>query len=137
MESYMRFGRIDMRFAILLILLSPIAQPLSAQQKEYDVAGAVELHVYLTAIHGKEDELERFFREDFYPAIRHQPGFISSELLRKPNSNEYVLRHTFRSEELRMKWSSSPERQKVWPALIALTTKATWAGFGVIYPPRK
>lgn len=109
----------------------------AAQQKEYDVPGAVEFHVYLTAIPGKEQVLERFFREEFYPAVRHQPGFVSSELLRKPNSGEYLLRHTFRSEELRMKWTSSPERQKVWPALTALTTKATWAAYGVVYPPRK
>jgi len=130
-------GKGMMRFLTLVCFLLTGLLSASAEQREYDVPAAVEMHIYLSIIPGKQQELERLYREEFYPAVRHQPGFISSELLRKPNSNDFILRHTFRSEELRMKWTSSPERQRVWPALLALTKKATWEGYGVVYPPRR
>ncbi len=107
---------------------------LCAQKKDFDVPGPIELHIYLTAKPGQEAAIEKLYREVFYPAVRRQEGFISTQLMRKPNSSEYVLRHQFRTEELRMKWVASPEHQKAWPALTALSAKTSWAGFGVVHP---
>lgn len=106
----------------------------AAQKKDYDVPGPIELHIYLTAKSGQEKALERLYREEFYPAVSRQEGFITSELMRKPNSNDYVLRHTFKTEELRLKWVATPEHQKAWPKLTALCSNATWQGFGVVHP---
>ena len=111
-----------------------LALTLGAQKKDYDVPGPIELHIYLTAKPGQEQALERLYKEEFYPAVSRQPGFISSELMRKPGSSDYVLRHTFKSEELRMKWVATPEHQKAWPRLTELSSKTSWQGFGVLHP---
>ena len=123
-----------MRFLAVTILLLSSAATIPAQKKDYDVPGPIELHIYLTAKPGQDKELERLYREEFYPAVSRQPGFISSELMRKPNSNDYVLRHTFKTEELRMKWVATPEHQKAWPRLSGFSSNTTWQGFGVVHP---
>ncbi len=119
--------------AITLFILST-ASTLPAQKKDFDVPGPIELHIYLTTRPGQEKELERLYRDEFYPAVSRQPGFISSELMHKPHSHEYILRHTFHSEELRMKWVATPEHQKAWPHLTSLSEKTSWQGFGVVHP---
>ena len=123
-----------MRSLVGAILLISFTLTLPAQKKDYDVPGPIELHIYLTAKPGQDKELERLYRDEFYPAVSRQPGFISSELMHKPASSDYVLRHTFKSEELRMKWVATPEHQKAWPAMTALTSKVSWQGFGAIHP---
>ena len=77
-----------MRFFAAALLLTTLFLPLSAQKKDYDVPGPIELHIYLTAKPGQEQALEKLYREEFYPAVSKQPGFISSELMRKPSSND-------------------------------------------------
>ncbi len=123
-----------MRLLAITLLILSFAASLPAQKKDFDVPGPIELHIYLTARQGQEKELERLYREEFYPAVSRQPGFISSELMHKPHSHEYVLRHTFQSEELRMKWVATPEHQKTWPHMVSLSEKTTWQGFGVVHP---
>jgi heme-degrading monooxygenase HmoA len=123
-----------MRLFTVAILLLSSAASLAAQKRDYDVPGPIELHIYLTAKPGQEKEIERLYREEFYPAVSRQEGFLFSELMRKPNSSEYILRHTFRTEELRLKWVATPEHQKAWPRLTALSSNTTWQGFGVVHP---
>lgn len=122
-----------MRIAGLLLVL-PFVLTLAAQKKEFDVPGPIELHIYLTAKAGGEAELERVYKEVFYPAVSRQKGFRSSQLMRKPKTVDYVVRLSFNSEEQRMAWVASAEHQKAWPALNATAAKANYAGFGVIHP---
>ncbi len=126
-----------MRSLALAILILLFAAAAPAQKKDYDVPGPIELHIYLTAKPGQDKDIERLYREEFYPAVSRQPGFISSELMRKPNSHDYVLRHTFKSEELRLKWVATPEHQKAWPRLSGMSEKTSWQGFGVVHPTPK
>ena len=107
---------------------------LAAQKKEFDVPGPIELHIYLTVKAGQEAELERVYREVFYPAVSRQKGFRSSQLMRKPKTSEYTVRLSFDTEELRMQWVASADHQKAWPALSGTAAKANYAGFGVIHP---
>ena len=123
-----------MKPLISTILATALAAAASAQKRDFDVPGAIELHIYLAAKPGQEAAIEKLYKEVFYPAVSRQEGFLSSQLARKPNSGEYVLRHQFRTEELRMKWVASPEHQKAWPALTALSAKTSWAGFAVVHP---
>ena len=123
-----------MRFAATAILLFTFAAGLAGQKKEFDVPGPIELHIYLTAKPGQEKELERVYREVFYPAVSRQQGFRSSQMMRKPNSSEYTVRLSFNSEELRGKWVASDDHQKAWPALSGLSGKTSYAGFGVVWP---
>ena len=122
-----------MRIAGLLLVL-PFVLTLAAQKKEFDVPGPIELHIYLTAKAGGEAELERVYREVFYPAASRQKGFRSSQLMRKPKTAEYTVRLSFDTEELRMQWVASAEHQKAWRALSGTAAKANYAGFGVIHP---
>ena len=123
-----------MQFLSAAILLLPFVLTLAAQKKEFDVPGPIELHIYLTAKPGQEKELERVYKQVFYPAVSRQEGFLSSQLMRKPNTPEYTVRLAFKAEELRMKWVASADHQKAWPALSALSAKTSWAGFGVVHP---
>jgi len=116
-------------FAVLLL-----AATMTAQKKEFDVPGAVELHIYLTAKTGQEQELERVYKEVFYPAVSRQQGFRSSQMMRKPNTAEYTVRLSFHTEAQRMKWVASDDHQRAWPALGAASSKSSYAGFGVIHP---
>ncbi len=122
-----------MRIAGLLLVL-PFVLTLAAQKKEFDVPGPIELHIYLTAKAGGEAELERVYKEVFYPAASRRKGFRSSQLMRKPNTPEYIVRLSFDTEELRLQWVASAEHQKAWPALNATAAKANYAGFGVVHP---
>ncbi len=122
-----------MRIAGLLFVL-PFVLTLAAQKKEFDVPGPIELHIYLTAKAGGETELERVYKEVFYPAVSRQKGFRSSQLMRKPKTAEYTVRLSFDTEELRMQWVASADHQKAWPALSGAAAKANYAGFGVIHP---
>ena len=123
-----------MRFLLTAILLAASVAPLAAQKKEFDVPGPIELHIYLTAKPGQEKELERVYKEVFFPAVSRQEGFRSSQMMRKPNSNEFTVRLSFNSEELRLKWVASAEHQKAWPALSGLSAKTSYTGFGVVHP---
>ena len=119
-----------MRLLLTAILL---LAPLAAQRK-FDVSGPVELHIYLAAKAGGEKELERVYKEVFYPAVSRQQGFRHSQLMRKPNTAEYTARLSFNTEELRMKWVASDDHQKAWPALSGTAAKFSYAGFGVVHP---
>ena len=123
-----------MRIAIATLLTLSFAATLAAQKKEFDVPGPIELHIYLTAKPGGEAELERVYKEVFYPAASRQKGFRSSQLMRKPKTAEYTVRLAFDTEEQRLQWVASAEHQKAWPALSGAAAKATYAGFGVIWP---
>jgi heme-degrading monooxygenase HmoA len=123
-----------MRLLTAVLVCLPLVLTLAAQKKEFDVPGPIELHIYLTAKAGQEAELERVYKEVFYPAVSRQKGFRSSQLMRKPNTSEYTVRLSFNTEELRMQWVASADHQKAWPALQATAAKANYAGFGVIHP---
>lgn len=119
-----------MRILAALLFVAALA----GQKKEFDVPGPVELHIYLTAKAGGEMELERVYKQVFYPAVSRQQGFRSSQLMRKPSTAEYTVRLSFNTEELRGKWVASDDHQKAWPALSGAAAKANYAGFAVIHP---
>src|SRR5215204_5295246 len=124
------------RSCTMLVAAALLMGQAPAQQvkKVYDVPGPIELHIYLTVKAGQEKELERVYREEFYAAVSRQRGFISSEMVHKPDSRQYVVRHTFQTEELRLKWVATPEHERIFPKLTALCTETTWQGFGVVFP---
>jgi len=123
-----------MRLPAVLILTLALVPGLAAQKRDIDVPGPVELHIYLTAKAGQEAELERVYKEVFYPAVSRQEGFRSSQLMRQPKTGEFTVRLSFRTEELRMKWVASADHQRAWPALSGLSSKTTWQGFAVVHP---
>jgi heme-degrading monooxygenase HmoA len=114
--------------------IAALYHPILRAQKTFEIAGPVELHIWLTAKSGQEDAMEKTFREVFYPAVSARKGFRSALIMRKPGTSDYTIRLSFDTEELRMEWVASGEHQKAWPALEALAAKTSYDGFAVIYP---
>ena len=95
----------------------------------------MELHVHLTAKAGHRDQLEKAFRQAFYPAISKQEGFRHSDLLRMPDKQgEYVLTISFETEDLRVRWANTPLHNEVWPKFSAhaVESKMSMEVFGVV-----
>jgi heme-degrading monooxygenase HmoA len=90
----------------------------------------IELHIYLEPHDGKERELETLYLQEYVPGIKIQEGFQRTTLLKNRDSlREYQINITFDSEELRLNWVASKEHTKVWPKVVALCQRISWAGF--------
>jgi heme-degrading monooxygenase HmoA len=93
----------------------------------------IELHIYLEPFAGKENEVEKVFRDAFIPAISVQDGFRRVAMLKVRDAlRQYRIVLAFDSEEMRLKWVASPEHQVAFPKIIALCQQITWAGFDVV-----
>lgn len=123
----------NMNKLFLSLLLVVLAIPAPAQ-RDFDIDGPMELHIWLTAKPGQEAVFENTFRTVFYPAVSSQEGFRSALLMRKPNTSEYTVRLSFDTEDQRVKWVKSDAHQKAWPALSSHCLEPRWDGFAVIHP---
>ncbi len=86
---------------------------------------------------------ERMYHDVYTPALRKQPGYMRSTLLRlfpdeiaqeigaAPTGLNYQLELVFDTEENRRRWVASPEHQIAWPQASALARKAVWRGYDV------
>jgi len=113
----------------LLVLTFP-----ALAQRDFDVNGPIELHIWLTTESGQEAAFERTFKEVFYPAVSARDGFRSALLMRKPGKSDYTIRLSFDTEEQRVQWAKSDSHQKAFPALTRLCKEPKSGGFAVIHP---
>jgi len=118
---------------ILLAAVALLIAPLFAE-REFDIDGPMELHIWITAQAGHEDDFEKTFSDVFYPALTRQQGFRGAALMRKPGTFEYTIRLSFDSEDLRMQWVESDAHRKAWPALAAHGMEPKWQGYAVKAP---
>ena len=114
-------------------LIGCLALPLVAE-RQFEIDGPVELHIWMTAKSGQSDALQKTFAEEFYPAVSSMPGFRNALLMRKPGTDEFTVRLSFDSEEQRMEWVASDKHQRAWPALAAHAAKTDFDGFAVVHP---
>ena len=98
------------KLALALIVLA-LSIPAFAE-RDFNIDGAMELHIWLTAKAGHEAQVEKTFREVFYPAVNRQKGFRNALLMRKPDTRDYTVRLSFNTEEQRMDWVKSDDHQK-------------------------
>ena len=122
-------------YALTLAFLVWSSVALGGEVRRIDGPGPMELHVHLTAKAGHRDQLEKAFRQAFYPAISKQEGFRHSDLLRIPDKQgEYVLTISFESEDLRVRWANTPLHNEVWPKFSAhaVESKMSMEIFGVV-----
>lgn len=122
-----------MNRVLTAVLFAGLAWP-AGGERVFDIDGAMELHIWMTAKQGHAADLERTFEEVFYPAVSARPGFRSALLVRRPNTDEYTVRLSFDTEELRVEWVASDEHQRAWPALSAHAAKVDYDGFSVVHP---
>ena len=120
------------KFALALLVLA-VSIPAFAE-RDFNIDGAMELHIWLTAKAGHEAQVEQTFKEVFYPAVSRQKGFRNALLMRKPGTRDYTLRLSFNTEEQRMDWVKSDDHQKAWPALSGHCEEPKWDGFAVVHP---
>ena len=103
-------------YAVTLAFLVCSCVALGKEVRRFKGPGPMELHVHLTAKAGQAEQLEKAFRQAFYPAISQQEGFRHSDLLRAPDkAGEYVLTISFDNEDLRVRWANTPLHNEVWP----------------------
>jgi heme-degrading monooxygenase HmoA len=119
---------------LILPLLLLILTCLALAQRDFNIDGPMELHIWLTTKSGQEQAFEKTFREVFYPAVSARDGFRSALLMRKPGTSDYTIRLSFNTEEQRVQWVKSDAHQKAFPALTSLCKEPKWDGFAVIYP---
>lgn len=125
--------RIFPRIVVQIALIGCLVLPLLAE-RQFEIDGPVELHIWMTAKPGQSDALQETFAEVFYPAVSSMPGFRNALLMRKPGTEEFTVRLSFDSEEQRMEWVASDKHQRAWPALAAHAAKTDYDGFAVIHP---
>ena len=85
----------------------------------------IQLHCDLELDPAREKEMLANYHKVFRPAISHQPGFASVQLLRLrkelqgkgPAGCSYRLIISFQTEEQRLTWVATDEHQKVWPTI--------------------
>lgn len=121
------------QIVLQVALIGSLALPLLAE-RQFEIDGPVELHIWMTAEPGQSDALRKTFEKVFYPAVSSMPGFRNALLMRKPGTDEFTVRLSFDSEEQRMDWVASDKHQRAWPALAAHAAKTDYDGFAVIHP---
>ena len=98
----------------------------------------IALQIYLEPFAGKDEELERKFKDVFVPAISVQKGFIRVSLLKSRDAlREYRIELVFESEDLRLQWVASKEHQEAFPQIAVLCQRVSWSGFDVTGEKRK
>ena len=118
---------------VQVALIGCLALPLVAE-RQFEIDGPMELHIWMTAKPGQADALRKTFAEVFYPAVSSMPGFRDALLMRKPGTEDFTVRLSFESEEQRMEWVASDKHQRAWPALAAHAAKTDYDGFAVVHP---
>ena len=92
----------------------------------------IALQIYLEPFAGKEEKLEKKFKEVFDPAISIQKGFVRVSPFKSRDAlREYQIELVFESEELRLQWVASKEHKEAFPQIAALCQRVSWSGFDI------
>ena len=102
------------------------------------------LQIHFDISPDKAADFERMYREAYAPALRKQPGYLGSKLLRlfppqaaqeigaDPTEFNYQMVLVFDTEENRRRWAASADHAVVWPQASGMAEKAVWRGFDVV-----
>jgi heme-degrading monooxygenase HmoA len=95
----------------------------------------IQLHADLAVDPAKEQEMLKFFEQEFRPAAAQQPGYIDLKMLKlkstlrgaaPPGANyQFVL--TFASEALRQKWVATETHKRLWPTIEGSLTDKNYS----------
>ena len=93
----------------------------------------IERHITFNVHPDGTAAFERFFADEYAPAMAKAPGFVRVELLREaesPTRYQMVLR--FEDGDSAAGWRTSEVHQALQPALLALYTDNEIQGYTVI-----
>jgi heme-degrading monooxygenase HmoA len=86
----------------------------------------IERHVTFDVLPERTADFERFFREQYRPAVQHMPGLIECLLLREVESPlRYQMVFRWQSATDAVAWRTSDVHQTLQPALGALNSSMT------------
>ncbi len=81
----------------------------------------IERHVSFDVLPESTGQFERFFSEQYLPAVREMPGLIECLLLREAdNPQHYQMVFRWQSAEAAAAWRTSATHQALQPGLNAL-----------------
>ena len=106
---------------------------IAAAGSSASAAGAgkgIQLHVDLNVDMKKEKQLLDAYARTFAPAMKRQPGFTDTKLLKLnsvkkapgPVGANYRLLVCFQTEEQRIAWVASEDHKNAWPLIEACLT---------------
>lgn len=93
----------------------------------------IERHITFNVHADRTAEFERFFADEYRPAMAESPGFVKADLLREaeqPTRYQMVLR--FEDGDSAAGWRTSAVHQALQPALLALYTDNEIVAYQVI-----
>ena len=81
----------------------------------------IERHITFNVHADRTGEFERFFADEYRPAMAESPGFVKAELLREAESEtRYQMVLRFEDAAGAAGWRNSEVHQALQPALLAL-----------------
>jgi antibiotic biosynthesis monooxygenase (ABM) superfamily enzyme len=93
----------------------------------------IERHITFSVHPDQATEFERFFVEEYRPAMSASPGFVRAELLRETEEpSRYQMSFRFQDAATATAWRTSGEHQALQPALNALHESSEIQGYEVI-----
>ena len=93
----------------------------------------IERHITFSVHPDRTADFERFFSEEYRPAMAKSAGFVRAELLREADdAAHYQLSFRFADIEASVGWRTSAVHQALQPALNALIADSAVQGYEVV-----
>jgi antibiotic biosynthesis monooxygenase (ABM) superfamily enzyme len=101
------------------------------------------LQIYFEVAPEQAEAFEELYRSQYAPALRRQPGYLGSRLLRlfpaavaaeiQASATEfnYQMELHFDTEQNRRRWAASDDHAVVWPLATSLAKTVAWRGYDV------
>lgn len=92
----------------------------------------IERHVLFHVLPDKTREFESFFKTEYKPAMASMRGFVRVELLRRQETDKYMMVICFDNAEAAAGWRNSELHKSLSPSLKALYTESELTVYDVI-----
>ena len=93
----------------------------------------IERHITFAVRPDRTGDFERFFADEYRPAMAGTPGFLGAELLREADSaTRYQMVLRFADAEGSAAWRNSEVHRSLQPSLEALHTGMEIQGYEVV-----
>jgi heme-degrading monooxygenase HmoA len=93
----------------------------------------VERHVSFDVLPGKWKDFEKFFSQEYAPAMSRQPGFLRVSLLREvdvPTAYKMVI--AFETADLATAWRASDDHKALSPRLKSMYSESRVTVYEVV-----
>jgi quinol monooxygenase YgiN len=93
----------------------------------------IERHITFNVDVDKAQAFERFFADEYAPAMSQAPGFVRIDLLREADApHRYQMSFRFQDGESAAAWRTCDEHTALQPALAALVGDREVRGYEVV-----